>query len=59
VSVVLYPTRVDFQGKRVDAIRIDKAAAAAPKPARRPAPAPANDEFVEDDGLIDGDGIPF
>jgi hypothetical protein len=24
-SIVLYPTRVDFQGKRVDAIRVDEA----------------------------------
>jgi hypothetical protein len=41
--VVLYPTRVDYQGKRVDAIRIDAAPAengrkAAPSPPPPPEP---------------------
>lgn len=50
VAVVLYPTRVDFQGKRVDAIRIDKPEAAAP--ARRPvAVAPPPDVAGPDDDI--------
>jgi len=58
VTVVLYPTRVDFQGKRVDAIRIDKpekAAAAAP---RRPVAVAAPEPPPEADGGFD-DEIPF
>lgn len=53
VAIVLYPTRVDFQGKRVDAIRIDKPETPAAAP-RRPqpvaAPTPAAD-FGDDDNI--------
>jgi hypothetical protein len=47
VSIVLYPTRVDFQGKRVDAIRVDK-----PEPGQRqaaPAPPPPPPAPFDDD----------
>jgi hypothetical protein len=48
VAVVLYPTKVDFQGKRVDAIRIDYATNGKPKPAAKP---------VDED--FDADSVPF
>jgi hypothetical protein len=46
VRIVLYPTKTDFQGKRVDAIRVDyPEASAAARP--KPAPAPeADDDLV-------------
>ena len=44
IKICLYPTKTDFQGKRVDAIRVDY-----PGDATRPTPPP-----VETD-----DGIPF
>lgn len=40
-SIVLFVDRVDFQGKRVDAIRVDRAPQAAPKPK----PTPVVDDF--------------
>ena len=46
VKVVLYPTKTDFQGKRVDCIRVDypqNGAAQARKP--EPEPPPAEDEI--------------
>ena len=59
ISIVLYPTRVDYQGKRVDAIRIDypqQTYQAAPPPAPV-APAPvATDEAS---GAVAYDDIPF
>lgn len=48
VSITLYPSKTDFQGKRVDCIRIDppdKAPAARPKPEPQP--------------VDDGDEVPF
>lgn len=51
-ELVLYPSKTDFQGKRVDCIRIDPPDAAAP--ARRPAPPPPVDEPLPDD-----DQVPF
>jgi hypothetical protein len=69
-SIVLFPCKVDFQGKRVDAIRIDDRPnatrqpqhtrrAAAPPPPPPPAPEP-DEEFIEEanDPRIDDD-IPF
>lgn len=50
-SIVLYPTKVDFQGKRVDAIRIDDRPGSSKPPARaarQSAPPPPPAEFVED-----------
>ncbi len=59
--ITLYTTRVDFQGKRVDAIRIKeaKAPAFAPvKPAPKPEPEP--EEFdKEEEFTSDSDDIPF
>lgn len=49
VSVVLFPSKTDFQGKRVDCIRIDppdKTARRRPEQTK-PAPEP---ELIEDDG---------
>lgn len=46
-SIVLYPTKTDFQGKRVDAIRVDYP----PPAARKPEPVAV---AVEDE-----DAIPF
>lgn len=46
VKIVLYPTKTDFQGKRVDAIRVNAAVAA---PVVKPAPVVSVDE----------DSIPF
>src|SRR5690242_16780983 len=40
-SIVLYPCKVDFQGKRVDAIRIDDRPGATKAPANRPLPVQA------------------
>lgn len=67
-SIVLYPDKTSYQGKRVDCIRVREAqAAAAPAPARQqrrqPDPLPP-DTSGDDDrepvlGDDDGDGIPF
>lgn len=55
-SFVLYPCKVDYQGKRVDAIRIDDRPGSTKPPANRPA-------VVEEDGQRGGDitddDIPF
>lgn len=48
VRIVLYPTKTDFQGKRVDAIRVDYPEAVAPQ---RTKPQPVATE--------DDDPIPF
>jgi hypothetical protein len=58
-SIVLYPAKVDFQGKRVDAIRIDDRPGASKPPVTR-ATRPA--AVVEDDidiPSIDDEPIPF
>lgn len=51
--VVLFPTKVDFQGKRTLAIRIDNPPKGKPAP---PPPPPAEDEIVED---VAEDEVPF
>jgi hypothetical protein len=57
-SIVLYPTKVQFQGKMVDAIRVDDRPGATKKSGNRPAPPP---RVVEEDELDmpDDDSIPF
>lgn len=47
VAITLYPSKTDFQGKRVDCIRVDPA-----EPSRRPTPPP---QPVD----VDDDSIPF
>lgn len=47
VAITLYPSKTDFQGKRVDCIRVDPA-----EPSRRPTPLP---QPVD----VDDDSIPF
>ena len=59
-SIVLYPTKVDYAGKRVDAIRIDDRPGATKAPAqavRRAVEAPA--AFDEPSDLPSDDDIPF
>lgn len=53
--VVLYTTKVDYQGKRVLAIRIDEAprGTAAARPARVPPPEPDAEE------MVDASDVPF
>ena len=51
VRIVLYPTKTDFQGKRVDAIRVDYPEASANGRAK-PVPQPVADDD-------DSDPIPF
>jgi len=48
VKVVLYPTKTDFQGKRVDCIRVDY------PQGEKPAPPP-----VDHGAPVDNDDIPF
>jgi hypothetical protein len=56
-SIVLYPCKVDYQGKRVDAIRVDDrpGASKAPK-ARQSRPTPPDDDG---EGMPNDDDIPF
>ena len=54
--LVLYPTKTDYQGRRVDCIRIDKAPKGTGKP---PKPAPAPVPNTSDDGDPGLDDIPF
>lgn len=68
-TITLYPCKVDFQGKRVDAIRVDDkpGASHAPKPAakKKAAPPPElepdGDEFVAEEfaRVADDDDPPF
>jgi hypothetical protein len=51
VAIVLYPTRVDFQGKRVDAIRCDR-----PEPGQVRQAAPPPPPTIMDE---DGEEVPF
>lgn len=50
VTIALFTARVDFQGKRVDAIRVDYPAGAA-----KVAPKPESEADADDDGS----GVPF
>jgi hypothetical protein len=60
-SIVLYPTKVDYAGKRVDAIRIDDRPGATKPPAKpvRVAMATADAPEEEFGGMPDDDSIPF
>ena len=60
-SIVLYPTKVDYAGKRVDAIRIDDRPGATKPPAQpvRRAVAPPEAPEEEFGGMPDDDSIPF
>ena len=51
VTIALFTARVDFQGKRVDAIRVDLPA--------KPAAAAKAPEPPADDGGFDDESIPF
>ena len=61
-SIVLYPTKVQFQGKMVDAIRVDDRPGATKKNAAasfiKPAP-PVIEEDEDIGGMPDDDSIPF
>lgn len=46
-SIVLYPTKTEFQGKRVDCIRIEKAATPAKAPKAAPPPEPVAEEDAD------------
>ena len=54
-KIVLYTTKVDYQGKRVLAIRVDEA----PKPAKAATAVAATVERSEDDSPVEADEIPF
>jgi hypothetical protein len=63
-SIVLYPTKVDYAGKRVDAIRIDDRPGATKKPTSQPTrptarPEPSEEAFEEGGAMPDEDQIPF
>ncbi len=68
-SIVLYPTKVDYAGKRVDAIRIDDRPGATKRPATAVAPrvvrpradqtGPEDYEELPESDLPDDSGIPF
>lgn len=59
-TITLYSCKVDYQGKRVDAIRIDDRPGASKAPSRqaasRPEPEPADRDYPEP---ITDDDIPF
>lgn len=57
-SVTLYPCKVDYQGKRVDAIRIDDRPGASKPPADRVSKPPIDEPF-DDAPEITEDDIPF
>lgn len=61
-SITLYPCKVDYQGKRVDAIRVDDRPGTSKPPAHqtRQAPPPAAEEDYPEPGSdITDDDIPF
>jgi hypothetical protein len=60
VSIVLYPSRTDFQGKRVDCIRVDPPTKVATAPAQAAAavPAPVAEEPEAAFAATDDD-VPF
>lgn len=54
VKIVIFPTRVDFQGRRVDAIRVDYPAQSnghAERPLATPVQQPAREREVGDDDI--------
>lgn len=52
-EIVLFPSKTDFQGKRVDCIRIDPPDQSAPKPQPQPKPAPqAEPDFADEDTSV-------
>ena len=55
-SITLYPCKVDYQGKRVDAIRVDDRPGSSKPPADRPVPVQAPDDIPAD---VTDDDIPF
>jgi hypothetical protein len=63
-SIVLYPTKVDYAGKRVDAIRIDDRPGATKKPTSAPTrptarPEPSEEAFEDGGAMPDDSDIPF
>lgn len=61
-SVTLYACKVDYQGKRVDAIRVDDRPGATKRPdrqGRNAAPPPPVEEDFTDPPTITEDDIPF
>lgn len=64
-SITLYPCKVDYQGKRVDAIRVDDRPGSSRPPngngrtARQAPPPPVDDAPVDDAPDITEDDIPF
>ena len=65
VKIALYPTKVDFQGRRVEAIRVDYPPAAAPAqtttrpPVTRNSKPPEREPGSDDAPPIDSDDIPW
>lgn len=61
VAIVLYPSKTDFQGKRVDCIRIDPPTkvATAPAQAAAAAPAPIEEPQPEAAFAATDDDVPF
>ena len=55
-SIVLYPCKVDYQGKRVDAIRVDDRPGSSKPPANRPMPVETHDDAPSD---ITDEDVPF
>lgn len=50
LRVILFKTKTEYQGKRVDCVRIDEAPARpAPQPPKPIAPPPVSDEITDDD----------
>lgn len=50
--IVLHPAKTEFQGRRVDCIRVDAAPKGAPTPAPKPVPAPAPQAFAAGDSDV-------
>jgi hypothetical protein len=55
-SITLYPCKVEYQGKRVDAIRVDDRPGSSRPPAKRPAPVAEPEEVPAD---VTDDDIAF
>jgi hypothetical protein len=61
-SITLYATKVDYQGKRVDAIRVDDRPGSSKAPARKATPPPrepGEDDVPEDVPELSADDIGF